>query len=278
MAVGSRDHYDALDVPRDASVDDIRRAYRTLARKYHPDVNKEPGAEDRFKEISEAYDVLRDPEKRERYDRIGANGGSGGMDGADFEEFFRSRSAGAGGRGAGGGTGDVSDLFEGLFGGRGFTMRDVEPEYVLELSLAEAKRGGRKRLEVPGEGEVEVGIPPGVRDGQRLRAPGMVLRVRLRPNRRFRVDGGDVYADLPVAPWEAALGASVEVTTLEGKATVKVPPGSSSGRRLRLRGEGLDGDLYATVKIVVPKKLSRKERQLFEGLAEASKFNPRAGS
>jgi curved DNA-binding protein len=278
MAVGSRDHYEALGVPRDADVDDIRRAYRTLARKYHPDINKEPGAEDRFKEISEAYDVLRDPEKRERYDRFGANGGSGGMGGADFEEFFRSRPGGAGGRGARGGTADVSDLFEDLFGGRGFTMRDVEPEYVLELSLEEAKRGGRKRLEVPGEGEVEVGIPPGVRDGQRLRAPGMALRVRLRPNRRFRVEGGDIYTDLPVAPWEAALGASVEVPTLEGKATVKVPPGSSSGRRLRLRGQGLDGDLYATVKIVVPKKLSRKERRLFEDLAEASKFDPRAGS
>jgi curved DNA-binding protein len=275
MAVGSRDYYEALGVPRDAGVEDIRRAYRTLARTYHPDINKEPGAEDRFKEISEAYDVLRDSEKRERYDRAGANGGSGSTGGADFEEFFRSRPGGAGARG---GTADVSDLFEGLFGGRGFTMRDVEPEYVLELSLEEAKRGGRKRLEVPGEGEVEVAIPPGVRDGQRLRASGVVLRIRLRPNKRFRVDGGDIYTDLPVAPWEAALGASVEVPTLDGTATVKVPAGSSSGRRLRLRGEGLGGDLYATVKMVVPKKLSRKERQLFEELAEASKFNPRAGS
>jgi curved DNA-binding protein len=307
MSVGTRNYYEALGVPRDASAEDIRRAYRRLARQYHPDVNKEPGAEDRFKEISEAYEVLRDPEKRERYDRFGGNwraaeerGGAGG-----FEETFRTANGSSSPFGGDPFADDrFGDLFGSVFGrGRrggaggefeGFSMRGSDHEAVLDLSLEEAARGGRRRLTLDGQ-SLEVDIPAGVRDGQRIRLPGqggegygggppgdLFLRIRLRPHPRFRVEGRDLFVDLPVAPWEAALGAEVPVPTLEGNARVKVPAGSSSGRRLRLRGQGLPdpgggtgGDLYAVVMIHVPKKLNRRERQLFEQLRSASKFNPR---
>jgi curved DNA-binding protein len=287
MAVGYHDYYETLGVPRDASQDDIRAAHRRLARQYHPDVNKEPGAEDRFKEISEAYEVLRDPEKRERYDRLGANWRAG-QDVSDASGFEGFRGGGGGGFedigfDFGGGADDFSDFFEGLFGrrrGAGFAARGADQEAVLELSLEEAARGGRRRLSLDGR-DFEVEIPPGVRDGQRIRLAGegsrgrgggptgdLFLRVRIRPDTRFRLEGRDVYTDLAVTPWESALGATVEVRTLLGTAQVKVPPGSSSGRRLRLR-------LYAVVQIHVPKRLSPQERELFERLAEVSDFNPR---
>ena len=306
MAVGFRDYYEALGVDRSASEEEIRRAYRKLARQYHPDVNKEPDAEDRFKEISEAYEVLRDPEKREKYDRFGANWKAGqdvsGADGFEGFEGFQ----GFGGDGVrvefgGGDFGDFSEFFEGMFGGRGrrpgggfgaggFSRRGRDHEATLEISLEEAARGGRRRVSIDGR-DLEVSIPAGVRDGQRLRIAGeggggagggpsgdLLLRIRLRRDPRFRVEGRDLHTDLPVAPWEAALGAEVPVPTLNGTARLKVPAGSSCGRKLRLRGEGLgDGDLYAHVKIEVPKKLSKKERELFEQLADASKFDPRKG-
>jgi curved DNA-binding protein len=321
MAVGYRDYYESLGVPRDAGEEDIRRAYRKLARQYHPDVNKDAGAEDRFKEVSEAYEVLRDPEKRERYDRLGANwkAGEDVSGAAGFEEFFRrGGGGGAGGRGrstrtrAGGtggasgfgdgvrvefgGDGDFSDFFGDLFGGGGraggsifdgFTGgRAAEQEAVLELSLEDAVNGGRRRLVID-DREVEVELPRGVRDGQRLRIRGegdegdIVLRIRLRRDPRFRISGDDLYTDLPIAPWEGALGATVPVPTVTGTARLTVPEGSSSGRRLRLRGEGLPregggrGDLYAVLSIKVPKKLTRRERELFEQLRDTSKFDPR---
>jgi len=308
MAVAFRDYYDALGVPRSASNEDIRAAYRRLARENHPDVNKDPAAEDRFKEISEAYEVLRDPDKRSKYDRLGRNWKAGDdVSGAPgFEEYVRRRGGGGGDRdvrvdfGDFGG-GDFSDLFEELFGGRrgggggrggfdGFSMRGGDQEAVLELSLEEAARGGRRRLSFGDGREFEVDIPPAVRDGQLIRLAGeggsgsgggppgdLLLRVRIRPHPRFRRKGDDLEVDLQVAPWEAALGAQVDVPTLEGSVRLKVPPGSSCGRRLRLRGEGLGGgDLYAVVKILVPKKLSKKEREAFERLAEVSKFDPRS--
>jgi curved DNA-binding protein len=318
MAVGYRDYYESLGVPRDASDEDIRKAYRKLARQYHPDVNKEAGAEDRFKEVSEAYEVLRDPEKRERYDRLGANwkAGQDVSGAAGFEEFFRGRggaggggrrartggSGGSGGFGDGvrvefGGDGDFSEFFSDLFGGGagrrgggsifdGFTGGRAEQEAVLELSLEDAVNGGRRRLVID-DREVEVELPRGVRDGQRLRIRGeddegdIVLRIRLRRDPRFRISGDDLYTDLPLAPWEGALGASVPVPTVTGSVRLTVPAGSSSGRRLRLRGEGLPregggrGDLYAVVSIKVPKKLSKRERELFEQLRDTSKFDPR---
>ena len=306
MPVAYQDYYEALEVPRDASQDEIRQAYRRLARRYHPDVNKEPGAEDRFKQISEAYEVLRDPEKRERYDRLGSNwragqdvsGAAGFGEGFDTGNGFDNVRVEFG-------SGDFSDFFEGIFGRRrsgagragfeGFSMRGGDHEAVLDLGLEEAASGGKRWLSLGDGRSVEVDIPRGVRDGERIRVPGqgaqgvgggsagdLYLRIRLRPHPRFRVEGRDLYVDLAVSPWEAALGAEVPVPTLEGSARVKVPAGSSSGRRLRLRGQGMPGsrgasagDLYAVVTIKVPRKLSRKERELFERLASTSKFDPR---
>jgi curved DNA-binding protein len=315
MAVAYRDYYETLGVSRDASTEDIRRAYRKLARENHPDVNKDPGAEDRFKEISEAYEVLRDDEKRAKYDRFGANWRAGqdvsGASGASGFEGFDFGNGGGGGfrdvRVDFGDGADFSEFFERAFGGRpgrggrgagrgGFSTRGADHEVTVELSLEEAARGGKRKIALSDGRDYEVTIPRGVRDGQRIRLAGegdpgtgggpsgdLYLRVRLRPHPRFGVEGRDLYVDLPVAPWEAALGARVEVPTLDGTSRVKVPAGSSSGRRLRLKGQGMPGprgekgDLYATVKIVVPKKLTRDERELFERLAEVSAFDPRAG-
>jgi curved DNA-binding protein len=312
MAVGYRDYYEALGVPRDASESAIRRAYRKLARKYHPDVNKDPGAEDRFKEISEAYEVLRDQEKRERYDRLGENWRAG-QDVSGTQDF--GGGGFPGGDGPGGGFGDVhvdfgggdfSDFFESLFGARrrggarrggegfnGFAMRGADQQAVLDLTLEEAAAGGRRHLVLGEDRDYDVDIPAGVRDGQRIRlagegAPGvgggppgdLFLRVRIAPHPRFRVEGDDLHVDLPVSPSEAALGARVPVPTLTGSVRVQVPAGSSSGRRLRLRGQGMPtpggghGDLFAHVQIMVPKKLDERQRELYEQLG-ALNFNPR---
>jgi curved DNA-binding protein len=224
--------------------------------------------------------VLRDPEKRARYDRLGANWRADGA--PDAGPGFDPRDFGGFGDGARveyGSGGDFGDIFEGLFGrrrggGGGFTR---EQEAVLELPLREAARGGTRRLTLDGR-QIEVQIPPGVRDGQVIRVPGenLLLHIELRPEKGFRLRGDDVETDVAVAPWEAALGASVQVPTLDGSARVKVPAGSSCGRRLRLRGAGLGGgDLYAVVKIVVPKRLSKRERELLRKLADESRFDPR---
>jgi curved DNA-binding protein len=305
MAVGYHDYYQTLGVPRDASAEDIRRAYRKLARENHPDVNKDPSAEDRFKEVSEAYEVLRDPDKRARYDRLGPNwragqdvSGSEGFTDAGFGDVHVDFGQG----------GDFSDFFESLFGARrraaggwaggggfgGMPMRGADHEAVLGLSLEEAAAGGKRHLTL-GDRGYDVDIPPGVRDGQRIRLAGeggagvdggpsgdLFLRVRIAPHPRFRVDGRDLHVDLPVSPSEAALGARVPVPTLTGTVRVRVPAGSSSGRRLRLRGEGMPtaggghGDLFAHVQITVPKRLDDRERELYEQLAAASRFDPRA--
>jgi curved DNA-binding protein len=307
MSVAERDYYEVLGVPRDASEEDIRRSYRRLARENHPDVNSSPGAEDRFKEISQAYEVLRDREKRRQYDRLGANwrAGAQAADEGGFEGF-----PGGGFRDVrveyGSGNADFGDIFErffsrggpgerGGFGGfGGFATRGSDQEAAIELSLEEAAAGGRRRISLGDGREYEVEIPPGARDGQRIRLAGegdrgadgggagdLYLRIRVRPHPVFRVDGSDLHVTLPVAPWEAALGASVQVPTLQGKARVRVPPGSSCGRKLRLRGEGLParggkGDLYASVSIEVPGQLSQDEREAFARLAEVSQFDPRA--
>ena len=318
MAVGFRDYYEVLGVPRGAGDEEIRSAYRKLAREYHPDVNKDPGAEDRFKEVSEAYEVLRDPEKREKYDRLGANwkagedvsgaSGFGGSSGFGGASGFGGGSGFTGGFGGGNGEGfgdggGFSDFFESFFGGRGggsargfegFSMRGGDQEATLEITLAEAARGGKRKFSLADGRDFEVRIPPGVRDGQKIRLAGqgeegasggpagdLYLRVRIKRDPRFRREGDDLVVEIPVAPWEAALGATVPVPTLDGSAKVKVPAGSSSGRRLRLKGEGMPspgggkGDLYASVRIVVPKKLEKRERELFEELAEVSRFDPR---
>ncbi|MFE9812084.1 DnaJ C-terminal domain-containing protein [Streptomyces sp. NPDC005227] len=314
----ARDFYEVLGVSRTASQDEIQQAYRRLARRYHPDVNKDPGAEERFKDLNEAYSALSDPKSRARYDRFGE----------DFrkvpEDFDEQVGAGAHGgfrarRTAGGGGGprvrystgfgddfgsegiDIEDLFGSMFGAGaapgGVPGADQEAE--LPLTVEEAYRGGRRTVTLAGPSgqprRYEVEVPAGVTEGQRIRlageggrgsgeAPGgdLYLRVRIEPHPRFRLDGRDVRVQLPVAPWEAALGATVPVPTPGGgTAKVTVPAGSSSGRRLRLRGEGMpnprgaNGDLYAELRIVVPPTLGDRERELFEELASASSFDPR---
>lgn len=303
MAVEYKDYYEILDVPRDASQEQIRSAYRKLARRYHPDINQESDAEERFKEVGEAYEVLSDPQKRERYDRLGAQWQARGEPSAraDFEDFFAQQDFGGDARVEFGDSG-FSEFFEQLFGdgavraGHG-PLRGVDHDAVLELSLEEALAGGRRRLTLGDGRRLEVNIPAAVRDGQRIRVAGhggagraggpagdLYLRVRLKPHPRFRRQGDDLHVDLAVTPWEAALGATVPVATLTGTAQIRVPPGSSSGRRLRLRGRGLPkqsgghGDLYATVQIRLPKQLSERERELFEQLAADSTFRPARAS
>jgi curved DNA-binding protein len=315
-----RDFYEILGVSRNASQDEIQQAYRKLARTYHPDVNSDPGAEDRFKDISEAYAVLSDPQTRRRYDAFGADFRQVPED-VDPETWRRSRAgAGAGRAGAGGfgsargpfGSGgspfgsaggdiDLDDLLGGLFGGRagrGFgPIPGADQEAELELTVEEAYHGGQRSVTLQGpEGQrsFDVRVPAGVTNGQRIRLAGqggrgsnggppgdLYFAVRIARHPRYRVEGRDLYVDLPLAPWEAALGTSVVVDTPGGETKVKVPAGTSSGRRLRLRGRGLPhhrgkaGDLFAEAKIMVPEKLSREERQLFEQLAATSTFDPR---
>jgi curved DNA-binding protein len=308
MAVDYKDYYDVLGVSRDASQDEIRRAYRKLAREYHPDLNADPDAEERFKELGEAYEVLSDPDKRGRYDRLGAQwrAQDAAPGGGDFEDFFARQGFDRGrgfdrDMGPEFGDGVFSEFFERLFGDGAAPrasgpLRGRDIEAVLELPLEDALSGTRRRLSLGDGHSVTVNIPAGVREGQRIRvagrgAPGrdggpagdLYLLVYLKPHSRFRREGDDLQVDVRVAPWEAALGATVPVSTLTGTAQVRVPAGSSGGRRLRLRGRGLPtaggerGDLYATVQIVVPKQLSDEERELFEQLAAASEFDPREG-
>jgi curved DNA-binding protein len=294
MPLSYTDYYEVLGVPRGADQDAIRRAYRKLARAYHPDLNSESDAEERFKELGEAYEVLSDAEKRERYDRLGARWREAEREAPEesFDDFFTHE-----------GFGDShvefgEDLFEALFGERarraGGPLRGRDREALLDLSLEDALAGGRRRLTLDGR-EVTVNFPAGVRDGQLIRLAGqggegrdggpagdLFLRVALKPHPRFRRRGDDdLDVEVPISPSEAALGTTVAVETPTGAARVRVPAGSSSGRRLRLRGRGLprrgggSGDLHAIVKIVVPKELSDRERELYEQLAESPGMDPR---
>jgi curved DNA-binding protein len=307
--------YETLGVSRDATADEIQRAYRQLARTYHPDVNKDPAAEERFKEVSEAYDVLSDPETRRRYDAFGADFRQV-PDGVDPESWSRARAgAGSGARGSGGasrqwyGSGvgggfgeefDLEDLFGDVFGAgrrRWGPIAGADQEAEIVLTVEEAYAGGRRSITLEGPDgarSYDVDIPAGVTDGQRIRlagqggrgtgsaAPGdLYLVVRIAPHPRYRLDGRNIHTDLLLAPWEAALGARVAVDTPGGEAKVRVPPGTSSGKRLRLRGRGMPnprgepGDLFAEARIMVPPELTDEERRLFQELAKVSDFDPR---
>ncbi|MEV6844448.1 DnaJ C-terminal domain-containing protein [Actinoplanes sp. NPDC051411] len=318
--MASRDFYATLGVPRGASPEEIQRAYRKLARTYHPDVNKDPGAEERFKDVAEAYAVLADAEQRRRYDAFGEDFRRVPPD-MDPETWSRINAAGRSGEGRGRGEGrrrgtasgtrfrtagspdiDLESLFGNLFGGAGGGWAGPAPgadqEAELDLSVEEAYTGGRRTVTLAspdGPRTLTVTIPPGVTDGQRIRLAGqggsgaagatagdLYLVVRLIPHPRYRVSGRDITAELPLSPWEAALGTSVAIDTPGGEAKVRVPRGTSSGRRLRLRGRGLPnprgrpGDLYAEASIKVPARLSADERRLFEQLATTSTFDPRS--
>ena len=324
-----RDYYKVLGVERTASADQIRKAYRRLAHKYHPDVSKEPNAEARFKEMQEAYEVLKDPEKRAAYDQLGSQWKAGEQFrpppdwGSGFEfsgdgraRAGRSRGRGAGPRGFGAGEGgglgeqDFSEFFSSLFGGGSpFAAEGRRPgrdhHARIEIDLEEAFRGTTrmlelKRPELKPDGTLElrnhtvrVTIPPGVTAGQLIRLAGqgepasgrgsagdLYLETHIRPHRLFQLDGRDVTLTLPVAPWEAALGASVTVPTLGGPVEVQIPPGSQSGQKLRLRGRGLPGkpagDQFVQLKVVLPPGTSPEAKALYEEMRRKLNFDPRA--
>ncbi len=341
MPVEFKDYYQSLGVARTATADEIRKAFRALARQYHPDVAKDKNkkrAEEKFKEINEAYEVLGDPEKRKKYDELGSGWKDGGSRRQPGGQPYRTYNWRAGEEGGPegfefGGTG-FSDFFEQFFGGRGgaghrggFDGAQAGPgqdvEAVLMVTLEEAMRGGvrpitlRRNTRCPrcngtgvegrrvcsqcaGGGQVsttqdyKVKIPAGVRDGQRLRLAGqgepglgggaagdLYLRVRMAGHPDFRVEGGDLYYDLDLAPWEAALGAQISVPALEGPLNIKIPPATQNGQRLRLRGRGLPapanerGDLYVVARIHMPKEIGDREKALWEQLSRESHFNPR---
>ena len=301
MAVKFRDYYEVLGVPRAATADEIKRVYRQLARKHHPDLQpagERARAGERFKEINEAYEVLSDPDKRARYDALGASwksgmdftpppgAGAGGVDASEWEDL-----------------GGFSDFFASLFGrptgraGRGrdgggrvrITLPGSDVEAVLPVMLEDLLRGGRRRVQLPGDRTLEVEVPRGAREGTVLRLAGqgepglnggppgdLYLHVRLVPHPRYRVVGDDLEMDLPLWPWQAVLGAEVQVETPDGPVTLKVPAGTRSGRRLRLRGRGLPrgdgsrGDFSAVVRIVVPERPSAAERAAYEALKRSA--------
>lgn len=322
MSVNYKDYYKILGVSRSASQDEIKKAFRKLARENHPDRNKgDKGAEERFKEISEAYEVLGDEEKRGKYDQLGSNwkhgqkftpppgwesifggggpgGGGGGFsfntgDGVDISDFFSFFQGGGRSRGANGGRGGG---FQDIFGDRG--RRSVDPAELdvqreMTVSLEDALAGGLKKIAMPGSRAFDVNIPPGIQDGKKIRLKGqgkvhgdvagdLFITVRIAPHPVYSFEGHDLVADLKISPWEAALGASVSAPTPDGEVSLTVPPGVSSGARLRVGGKGFPsrpggerGDLFLRVKVMVPKKLTDKEKELFEKLAKVSKFDPR---
>lgn len=311
-----RDYYQILGVARDASAEDIKKAYRRLARKYHPDVSKEAGAEEHFKEVAEAYEVLRDSEKRAAYDQLGHNwragqefrpppgwqggpgrpGGfhSGNFGGRDFSDFFESLfgKGGMGGMGSMGGT-------------RGFQSAGQDQTVPLEISLEEAYHGGNRalQLQVPERSAggtstlrtrtLNVKIPAGVTTGQKIRLSGqggaglgggpsgdLYLELTIQPHPRYTIQGRDILLELPLAPWEAALGGKVEVPTLGGSVTLNISANARNGQKLRLRGRGLPGhppgDQLAVLRIVNPPADSEAARKLFQRMADELPFDPRA--
>jgi len=323
MSVSFKDYYKLLDVSKSASQDEIAKAFKKKARKFHPDLNpNDPEAEKKFKEINEAYEVLKDPEKRKLYASLGPNW----QHGQNFQpppgfDSSRFRSYSGGGPFEGG---DFSDFFATIFGGQfrgqqgfeggehfgfgGFSARQArgrDVEVNMELSLEDAYHGGTRTIsfqeQVLGPDgmprvetkSLQVNIPPGIKNGSRIRLAGqgslgmrggqagdLYLKISIAPHPQFKLEGNSIVFDLPLAPWEAALGVKVRVPTLDGAVEMNIPPGTSSGRKLRLRGKGLGkgadkGDQLVRVMIEVPDSLTEKERGLWEQLAQASFFQPR---
>lgn len=324
MPVEFKDYYKTLGVKKDATAADLKKAYRKLARQYHPDVNTSADASKRFKEVNEANEVLSDPDKRKRYDQLGpdwerfaqgggrstqqgGNGGGfqwvytgapgaspfGGGGESDFSDFFRS----VFGSGAAGGMGGFGQQTAGA--GRRRSTRaaraaDMEMEYPIEVTLPDAYKGVERVLELEGDGgrgrRLTVKIPAGVRDGQRIRLAGqahagsngdgagdLYLKVKVKPDPRFVRDGDDLRMELPVALHEAMLGAEVTVPTLKGRVSLRIPPETQNGRTIRLAGQGMPrvgggyGDLFVTAKVVLPTKLSDKEREGMREIADRRK-------
>lgn len=309
-----KDYYAVMGVDRNATQDDIKRAYRKLARKYHPDVSSEPNAEERFKEVGEAYEVLKDPEKRTAYDRLGADweAGQDFRPPPDWNEGFEFHGGGF----TGADSEQFSDFFDSLFGkggfARGFTgrpshgfhSRGEDTHAKILIDLEDAYRGVTRtvKLEHPELGAdgrpavkartLKVRIPKGVTQGQQIRlakqgaigmgdgGPGdLYLEVQFKPHRNYRIEGKDVFLDLPVAPWEAALGATVKVPTPSGTVDLTIPPNSFNGRKLRLRSRGipakLPGDLYVVVNVALPRADSAAAKSAYKDFQRAFDFDPR---
>lgn len=306
-----KDYYATLGVQRTANADDIKRSYRKLARKYHPDVSKEPNAEEKFKEVQEAYEVLKDPKKREAYDQLGSQWQGGqefrpppnwqGFEGFDFD--------------VGGDAGGFSDFFANIFGGarhaggrrrqHEYNQRGNDQHAKITVSLADAYHGATKSIqlqapEVDSHGRMQyktrtlkINIPKGVSSGQQLRLAGqglpgvgkapagdLFLEIEIQPSGIFSLQGNDIYLTLPITPWEAALGAKIPVPTLGGKVDMKILPGSQAGQKMRLKGRGLPskpapGDQYVLLQIVAPPAKTDAQRALYEKMAQEMPFNPR---
>lgn len=302
MGVQYKDYYEILGVPRSATADDIRKAYRKLAKKYHPDVSKEKNAEAKYKEINEAYEVLKDPDKRQKYDTLGMNWQAG----QDFTpppgwgNWQRAGNSGGIHMEFGGNMGGFSDFFNTLFGGgmgggfsdifsgasprgsrRAPVQRDAEVE--LELSLEDAIQGGTHTLvfnSASGRRNLSVRLPAGITDGSEIKLPGkadgggdIYVKIKLAKHPVFSVNGYDLTRDLKVKPWDAALGGDIQVEMISGSVTMKMPPGTQDGQRLRLRGKGMpkrgggNGDLFVRVRIDIPRHLNDKQRELWQQLA-----------
>lgn len=309
-----KDYYQILGIERDATADAIKQAYRKLARKNHPDVNKEKDAEARFKDIGEAYEVLKDPEKRSAYDKFGANWQNG-------EQFRPPPDWNAGGyefRGATAGDAQgFSDFFESLFGqarargnyagqsGQGFSMQGEDQQAAITISLEDAYHGAKQTLTLNRPVQDEQGhismrpqqlnlvIPKGIMAGQRIRLEGqglpghgggppgdLYLEIHFAPHPLFKAEKRSIHLQLPVTPWEAALGASITVPTLDGKVQLKIPANSQNGRKLRLKGKGLStakttGDQIITLQVVLPEAQTGEQQAIYRSMAEKMAFNPR---
>ncbi len=295
-----KDYYKILDVERDASEADIKKSYRRLARKYHPDVSKEPDAEKRFKELGEAYEVLKDAQKRQSYDQLGANWKAGqnfnpppGWGNAGFANH-------AGGFNDASG---FSDFFESMFGGgfsqstgaghRAFRQSGQDQNAKIDVSIREVFSGANKTIHLSNGKSLQVKIPKGITTGKKIRLSGqgspganggangdLYLEITVVNDADFELKGKDIYVNVDIAPWEAALGEKVPVTTLDGQVEIKIPPGSKSGRKMRLSGKGLPGspagDLYVNLSIATPAANSDEEKEFYQEMKNKFQFDPRA--
>ncbi len=301
-----KDYYKILGVERDAKEAEIKTAYRRLARKYHPDVSKESNAEEKFKEVGEAYEVLKDPQKRQAYDQLGANwkAGQNFNPPPGWEDIFTNAGFSTGSTAGGFGTSGFSDFFESMFGG-GFAQsatsgfgqshmraQGADQHASITVSLEDVFNGAKKNIRLGSGRNLDVKIPKGITSGKRIRLTGqggagtgggpngdLYLEISITPHRLFKLEGKDILLDLPITPWEAALGARVEVPTLGGRVETKIPAGSQSGKKLRLKKRGLSGnppgDQIVTLQIMIPKSTTDEDKSYFEEMAKRFPFNPR---
>ncbi|CAA6808159.1 MAG: DnaJ-class molecular chaperone CbpA [uncultured Thiotrichaceae bacterium] len=300
-----KDYYKTLDLKKSASADDIKKAYRRLARKYHPDVSKEANAEERFKEVYEAYDVLNDKKKRGEYDDMRSGRGSkngagfqpppgwqsGNFDANFFEDIMRHDNSPHSGSNHGHGAGNT-DFFDNIFGGqtrnRASQAGQATPQVAtVPLTLGDIYHGSQRKIRLPDGRNIQVKIPKGIEEGQKIRisnGPGRAeihLKVKLQPHKHFKVDGKNILLELPIAPWEAALGSMITVPTLEGNVNLRIPEAVQTGKKMRLQGRGLPGDKpgdqIVTLVIMTPPAKQSDERDFYREMEKTFNWDPRKG-